>query len=480
MIENNSYCFLPITITDSISQKNWRRLKTSFQVEKFPPLLKIISNVKFTKSKPSNKSRYVVNTPCDEHFFEQIPSLFLIKDENSILAAILVLLCSQCTKVNEKLTSRSKSFLKDQQHKIQVPSWVYLKLLESIPDLFCPCVKIFQIKSHNPSFHSDFQFCVSCDNFVSLNKMGVITGKRLTCCRCFNQNGSYVLQCTFCFCYFPNFVKHECTSSKIWKCKGCFNNFQTEKLSDGLCDHCFLHLPPFESTNDSLSPNECVILPKSTKDIITTCSICYQNSSNLQLLCTNHKCFAVGCQSCFNQWFQQKGPGFEFLVSKTRCPFCKTSPNFSHPSTEIKDNLTIGKALDLTKKYASCSSCFTISPIEQRCHNNQEIVDFICDICKNWTPDLQSPKICPTCGVCIEKIGGCDHITCSNCRSHWCYRCRSKLDPALGLYNHQCNIDYQPEEIPRKRRILVFLIFITLFNPMSIYNIVQYLYAQSG
>jgi hypothetical protein len=50
----------------------------------------------------------------------------------------------------------------------------------------------------------------------------------------------------------------------------------------------------------------------------------------------------------------------------------------------------------------------------------------------------------------------------------------------LGLYNHQCNIDYQPEEIPRKRRILVFLIFITLFNPMSIYNIVQYLYAQSG
>ena len=489
MSPDNSYCFLPFTITDSISAKNWRRLKTSFQVEKFPSLLNIISNVRFTNSKPS-KSRYFKDTPDDDKlFFEKFPYLLLIGEENSFLTATLVLLCCQNITVNEKLLSKAKKFLKEQQHKIEVPSWIYLKLLEAIPDLFCPEVKIFQIKPYNPSWHSDFKFCKKCNDFVSLNKMGAVTGKRLTCSNCFPKNGNSVLQCTFCYCYFPNFVKHQCTSLQIWTCKGCFNNFQTEKLPNNLCDHCFLHLPPFETTNNTLSPNECVILPKSTREIITKCSICYQNSSNLELLCTNYKCFAVGCESCFNKWFKQKGPGFEFLVSKTRCPFCKHSPNFTGLVHHIRDDIAIGKTLDLNKRYASCLSCFTVLPIEQRCSDDQEIVDYICDICQNWESDEQSPKICPSCGVCVEKIGGCDHITCSNCRSHWCYRCRVKLDPQMGLYNHKCKINHpeilnhppftepQTPQLQQQyvnRRIFLFLLLVTFFTPLLIYRMLQY------
>lgn len=35
-------------------------------------------------------------------------------------------------------------------------------------------------------------------------------------------------------------------------------------------------------------------------------------------------------------------------------------------------------------------------------------------------------KKCPSCGVCIEKIVGCNHIQCTMCDYEFCYQCSSK------------------------------------------------------
>lgn len=36
---------------------------------------------------------------------------------------------------------------------------------------------------------------------------------------------------------------------------------------------------------------------------------------------------------------------------------------------------------------------------------------------------IVTTKNCPRCKYAIEKDGGCDHMTCSNCLTQFCYEC---------------------------------------------------------
>jgi len=47
----------------------------------------------------------------------------------------------------------------------------------------------------------------------------------------------------------------------------------------------------------------------------------------------------------------------------------------------------------------------------------------------------KSTKACPSCHVHVEKSMGCNHMTCSRCKQHFCYRCGSKLQ-AGNPYEH--------------------------------------------
>ncbi|KAJ7786064.1 hypothetical protein B0H16DRAFT_1489038 [Mycena metata] len=46
---------------------------------------------------------------------------------------------------------------------------------------------------------------------------------------------------------------------------------------------------------------------------------------------------------------------------------------------------------------------------------------------KKWLTD--STMACPGCTLNIEKSHGCNHMTCSRCKMHFCYRCGFKLSP---------------------------------------------------
>lgn len=50
----------------------------------------------------------------------------------------------------------------------------------------------------------------------------------------------------------------------------------------------------------------------------------------------------------------------------------------------------------------------------------------------------QTSKPCPSCLVWAMKVKGCDHMTCSMCKTHWCYRCMEKLDQN-NPYRHKCS-----------------------------------------
>ena len=54
-----------------------------------------------------------------------------------------------------------------------------------------------------------------------------------------------------------------------------------------------------------------------------------------------------------------------------------------------------------------------------------------------WIKDNPTArKRCPKCHVGIEKISGCDHMTCSACKSHICWKCLAYFSSGTECYGH--------------------------------------------
>ncbi|XP_058791987.1 E3 ubiquitin-protein ligase RNF14-like [Phymastichus coffea] len=57
----------------------------------------------------------------------------------------------------------------------------------------------------------------------------------------------------------------------------------------------------------------------------------------------------------------------------------------------------------------------------------------------------ENTKICPTCKITISKVSGCNLIKCSQCQTHFCWLCNSKIifdnpyDHFMFIENGQCN-----------------------------------------
>ncbi|KXS21338.1 RWD-domain-containing protein [Gonapodya prolifera JEL478] len=48
---------------------------------------------------------------------------------------------------------------------------------------------------------------------------------------------------------------------------------------------------------------------------------------------------------------------------------------------------------------------------------------------------VENSKDCPECGLHVQKSDGCNHMTCSRCKTHFCYLCGAWLSPARP-YTH--------------------------------------------
>ncbi|KAH9075807.1 RWD-domain-containing protein [Lactarius deliciosus] len=69
----------------------------------------------------------------------------------------------------------------------------------------------------------------------------------------------------------------------------------------------------------------------------------------------------------------------------------------------------------------------------------------------------KSTMACPSCHVHVEKSMGCNHMTCSKCKQHFCYRCGSKLNASnpyehfstqgQGCYSKLFDIIWEPERM---------------------------------
>lgn len=63
--------------------------------------------------------------------------------------------------------------------------------------------------------------------------------------------------------------------------------------------------------------------------------------------------------------------------------------------------------------YHSPTDCETIAKWLTKCRDDSETANYIC----------ANTKSCPKCHICIEKNGGCNHITCWKCKHDFCWMC---------------------------------------------------------
>jgi hypothetical protein len=204
-------------------------------------------------------------------------------------------------------------------------------------------------------------------------------------------------------------------------------------------------------------------LPKKTTYTGPTCPICFDKpSSPISLQCGH-----IWCWGCISHYFrsatEQKSFPTKCLGNEGRC-------GTKIPIGVAKKVLT-GHELDaaveaafLAHIYArpkefrfcpspdcpqvyrttqqkatlQCPSCLT--SICTRCHSQAhdelQCADQVQDeLFRKWIKE-HDVKHCPTCDTPIEKIEGCNHMTCTRCQTHICWQCMKTFTGGEGIYGH--------------------------------------------
>ncbi|XP_054838964.1 E3 ubiquitin-protein ligase RNF217 isoform X2 [Eublepharis macularius] len=83
---------------------------------------------------------------------------------------------------------------------------------------------------------------------------------------------------------------------------------------------------------------------------------------------------------------------------------------------------------------------------------------------RHWASEIEhgqrNAQKCPKCKIHIQRTEGCDHMTCSQCNTNFCYRCGERYRQLRFFGNHTSNLSifgckyrYLPER-PHLRRLV--------------------------
>ena len=116
------------------------------------------------------------------------------------------------------------------------------------------------------------------------------------------------------------------------------------------------------------------------------------------------------------------------------CPHCNFITILDKNDPLIREK----KSRRVTQAWMNCEQCHKewCWPCYAPSHPNESCRDFK----RNHTQldvwarsrtarntQQRNARRCPKCGIYIEKIDGCDHMSCTKCNSKFCYRCGSRM-----------------------------------------------------
>jgi hypothetical protein len=176
----------------------------------------------------------------------------------------------------------------------------------------------------------------------------------------------------------------------------------------------------------------------------------------LRPVCNRSGCVQLICRGCLGEWYGLNQRGKIINVAALFCPFCRRRPTAKTVSSFGLEN-NINFLGDLATAVAEsgewvhgwCWDCGFARRLGARnCAAGPpaEVSMWRCDEC--WRKKTESKlksratiKPCPGCKTPTEKIGGCDHVSCSipGCGANWCFYCGmmvSMADIYAHMYKH--------------------------------------------
>lgn len=81
-----------------------------------------------------------------------------------------------------------------------------------------------------------------------------------------------------------------------------------------------------------------------------------------------------------------------------------------------------------------CAACHVSAHDGLTCAERRSLSDPNERLFRRWSLE-NSTKPCPNCGIYIQKVTGCNHMTCTGCKAHWCWVCSGRY-PSQDIYDH--------------------------------------------
>ncbi|KAJ7637778.1 hypothetical protein B0H17DRAFT_995100 [Mycena rosella] len=186
--------------------------------------------------------------------------------------------------------------------------------------------------------------------------------------------------------------------------------------------------------------------------VLSTCALCFEEMPHTKLVpaCERTGCSQLVDEGCLQEWYGKNEPGKLLNMMQFTCPFCRRKPTVKVLARFNARAVALGGLQgamnDRRFLYAWCMDCGSAKQAYERTACTEEaiapVAGFRCEECRRRAvpligdlnqqfADWKAIRHCPNadCRVRILKDGGCNHMMCTMCSTHFCWPCRKTLDP---------------------------------------------------
>ncbi|XP_071951039.1 uncharacterized protein [Antedon mediterranea] len=183
----------------------------------------------------------------------------------------------------------------------------------------------------------------------------------------------------------------------------------------------------------------------------------------VKISCPGSTCIAFVCREEISYFLEPeiRDKFYRFLLEANSNPSTKTCPRCNHLTSLQKGAKSKSENVPITCEECSLNWCF---PCHAPWHEGLTCKEWrrgdrmLKQWAKEWSFGQQNAHRCPKCKVLIQRVTGCDHMTCSNCNTEFCYQCGERFRGMKFFGDHYsrysvfgCKYRFKPHD-PMERR----------------------------